>query len=80
MSYITCYAATENMGDETTESSADQYRDWAASELEKQFPNVDIEVSDEQNLKSFSCSDDLDEDFVGQFCKSLWDNCPWDWV
>ena len=80
MSTITYYASIENMGDNVTESDAGGYIEWAKSELENEYPGVDVEVSSEQNLASFRCSDDLDEDEVGQFCKSLWDKCPWTWV
>ena len=80
MSEITYYAAIENMGDNITASDAAGYREWAESQLSAEFPEAEIEVSKEQNLKSFSCSDDMDEDEVGQFCKSLWDKCTWSWV
>ena len=80
MSNITYFASIETMGDNVTEADAEGYREWAKSELEKEFPGVEIEVSSEQKLYSFECDSELDEDYIGQFCKSLWDRCPWTWV
>ena len=76
---ITYFASTYNMGD-IPETDADGYREWALCELSQEFPLAEIEVSDEQRLISFSCSDESHEDEVGEFCSRLWDRCPWGWV
>ena len=77
---ITYFASIENMGDNVTDADADGYRNWAFDQLSAEYPDAEIEVSDEQNLKSFSCDDDSLEDQVGEFCSRLWDRCPWTWV
>lgn len=78
MSAITYYSATENMGDDVTESDAEQYRAWAKAEIEAEYPEAEVTVSKSQSLRSVDADDDLDG--VEDFCKSLWDNCPWSWV
>lgn len=77
---ITYFAATENMGDNVTEADAASYRVWAKEQIEAQYPEAEVTVSKEQNLNSFWCNDDEKETEVGDFCKSLWDSCPWSWV
>lgn len=78
MAQITYYAATENMGDNVTESDAEQYRAWAKSEIEAEYPGVEVEVSESQYLRSVDADDELEG--VEDFCKSLWDRCPWSWI
>lgn len=78
MSKITYYAATENMGDNVTEVDAEGYRAWAKEQIEAEYPAANVVVSKSQCLRSV----DADEEFEGaeEFCKSLWDKCPWSWV
>lgn len=80
MKEITYYAAIENMGDNVTEADADGYREWAKGQIESEYPNAEVEVSKEQNLKGFYCSDEEIEEEVSDFLNTLWDKCPWSWV
>jgi len=75
---ITYYADNNSMGD-TSATDCDKFREWAQDELEKEYPNHDIAVTDEQSLQT-AYTDDLDnEEEIKDFCSRLWDNCPWDW-
>jgi len=77
---ITYFAPIENMGDNVTESDAEGYRGWALSELAKEFPEAEIEVSDEQSIKTTHCTDENRQEEAEEFCSRLWDRCPWSWV
>ncbi len=77
---ITYFAPIGSMGDNVTEADADGYRDWALSELTKKFPDAEIEVLDDQSIKSVHCTDENCQEEVEFFCHYLWDRCPWSWV
>lgn len=77
---IKYYASIENMGDNVTESDASGYREWVQEQIEAEYPEASVEVSGEQSLRSVDCSDDDELEGVAEFCKSLWDKCPWSWV
>lgn len=71
------YSTDNNSMGDTSDQNCDKFREWAKEELEREYPDYDITVSDEQkNLYT----DDIDnEDEIIDFCSRLWDNCPWDW-
>lgn len=77
---IIYYVDINSMGDNVTEADADGYRDWAATEIANKFPGAIVEVSEDQSLKGFYCSDDDREEEVSEFLNTLWDKCPWSWV
>lgn len=75
---ITYYADDCSMGN-TSSTDCDKFREWAEKELEKEYPEYEITVTDEENLQT-SWTDNLeDEEGINDFCSRLWDNCPWNW-
>lgn len=78
---IIYYAPTANMG-ETSESNAEKYRGWALGELQKKYPDFEIEVSDSESTDSFWTNVDECQkiDRIRETIHNLWDYCPWDWV
>lgn len=79
METITYYADNGSMGD-TSDADCDKFREWAESELRREFPEYDIKVSEEQSTQTVLTSDYENECWIIEFCSSLWDRCPWDWV
>jgi hypothetical protein len=80
-------AADENMGDCTPED-CDAYRAWAKSEIEAEYQDAAVEVTDDHtsnsmvvvdgdyNLQAVEIEDKKSE--VHEFMSRLWDRCPWD--
>ena len=66
------YAYDGNMGDGMTEKDCQEYRDFAEAELNKEYPNYDISVVNEDNLESAYTDDFENEEEIKMFCKELW--------
>lgn len=79
MKSITYFASDENMGDTSPEDCA-LYRDWARSELRKEYPDHRIEVSDDPSLQQVTTDDEDNQEEIEEFCYRLWERCTWDWV
>ncbi|QZO12607.1 hypothetical protein [Pseudoalteromonas piscicida] len=77
--FITYYASSETMGD-TPEEHCEAFREWALKELEKEYPDYEVEVSSENSIKTFSTSDMENEQDIDGFVRNLWDKCPWDFI
>ena len=74
---IEYYASSANMGD-TPEHECERFRIWAEEELQKEFPEYDVDVINEDRLSN-CWTDDIDrEEEIENFCSYLWDSCPWD--
>ena len=76
---IIYFADDSRLGD-LNETECKHFRKWVWEELEKRFPNHDISVVDEQAWEICYTDDTENEDEIIDFCKRLWDNCPWDFV
>lgn len=79
-------AADENMGD-CTPADCDAYRAWAKAEIEAEYPNAEIEVTDDHTSNSrvivsgeYSREHEELQGETYEFMSRLWDRCPWDWV
>lgn len=77
---ITYYAENGSMGD-TSATDCDAFRAWAKSELENEYPEASVEVSDD--MSSVEChvkgaESREQEEEIADFCSRLWDRCPWD--
>ena len=77
MMYITYHAPDNTMGNTPPDACA-QFRAWAKSELEREFPEHIITVTDEPSVSQVHTDDEENEDHILTFCRHLWDRCPWD--
>lgn len=55
----------------------DAYWKWAREELENEYPNHSIEISDDISTVSAITDDEERRDEIVNFCDSLWGCCPW---
>ncbi len=74
---ITYYANTNDMGDDVTDEDIQKYLEWAEQELTREFPEYEVEISDEPSLETCHTSDIFSEDRIYDFCSRLWDSYPW---
>lgn len=76
--------SNDTMGDNVTEADADGYRAWLASELEREFPDADVAVLDEQATNTVQTDADADDyaalERLQYFVQAAWDRCGWEWV
>jgi len=77
MNTIIYYAASGSMGD-ISNQDCNNYRDWAMSQLDREYPDYQITVSSELSLEIVYTDDEKNRDQIIDFCSRLWDNCPWD--
>ena len=74
-------ANNDSMGD-ISETEAQQFRNWAESELKAEYPDAEVEVvSEQQNNVVLVDEDSFEADQVKgeafNFIDRLWDRCPW---
>ena len=76
---IQYYAASSTMGD-ISEADCNTYRAWAKRQIEAEYKDAHVEVLNEENLNVSAWTDEDDKQGeVDEFCRRLWDRCPWDW-
>lgn len=72
----------ENLGN-TNETDCENYREWFASQLEAQYPDADVTVTDKPGHILIETDDESDDSdlvsSIGDFGNICWNNCPWDW-
>lgn len=80
---ITIDCPTNSMGD-TSEIAANGYRAWLKTQIETEFPNADVTVTDKQSTNCVHCDADAD-DFdaltrLHSLINHAWDSCNWEFV
>jgi|HubBroStandDraft_2_1064218.scaffolds.fasta_scaffold116263_2 hypothetical protein len=80
---ITYDCSTESMGD-TSETEAKGYRAWVKTQIEAEFPGVDVTVTDKHSENCVHCDSDADDaDAIERLhacVQHAWDSCNWEWV
>ena len=77
---ITYYTPLDSLGD-VSESDAVKFRAWAESYIKAKYPKADIEVTEENSLRTCSvsgASSGEEEDEIIDFVSRVFDHCDWD--
>tara|TARA_B100002049_G_C16069252_1_gene371971 strand:+ start:445 stop:738 length:294 start_codon:yes stop_codon:yes gene_type:complete len=89
---IRVYNVNIDMDPELTESDAKGYAHWLENQLRAEYPNAEIDVSDETQTYALALETSdgeetiisggfsAERDEVEQFLADCWDRCPWTWV
>ena len=74
ISYIKFYAPNDTMGD-STDAECDAFRAFAQAELEHEYPDAEIIVSDESCTTTLIVGEDdwTGHEGVSEFVQGLWD-------
>ena len=75
--FTICYYAPDNKMGDCSDAACQYYRAWAHDELARAYPGSEIEVTAEDSLSRFWTDDELNEQEIGDYIRSLWDRCPW---
>lgn len=76
---IIYFASEDTMGE--AGRYADLFREWARSELAREFPGAEIDVRSEPGLGHIAVANDGDgraEEAAVDFACRLWERCPWE--